>query len=59
MSTGPWTVVACEWHGSLAAAARRNVAANALSRRVSVVHADVAKLARGKRGQGPAHCTYD
>ena len=49
---GAESVVACEWHGSLAAAARRNVAANQLSQSVTVVQGDVAKLQRGKRGQG-------
>lgn len=47
---GANTVVACEWHGSLAAAARRNVAANQLSHVVTVVQSDAAKLQRGKLG---------
>jgi protein arginine N-methyltransferase 7 len=47
---GADSVVACEWHGSLATAARRNVAANQLSQRVTVVQGDVAKLQRGKLG---------
>ena len=45
--------VACEWHGALAAVARRCVAANGLSSRVTVARADAAKLERGKLGVPP------
>ena len=47
---GAEKVVACEWHGALATCARRNVAANGLSRAVTVASGDVAKLRRGKQG---------
>ena len=47
---GASKVVACEWHGALATCARRNVAANGLSRAVTVASGDVAKLRRGKQG---------
>jgi protein arginine N-methyltransferase 7 len=43
-------VVAAEWHGDLATAARRNIAANGLSNKVTVASGDVAKLQRGKQG---------
>ena len=43
---GAEKVVACEWHGALATCARRNVAANGLSRAVTVASGDVAKLRR-------------
>jgi protein arginine N-methyltransferase 7 len=47
---GASKVVACEWHGALATCARRNVAANGLSKTVTVAAGDVAKLRRGKQG---------
>ena len=47
---GASRVVACEWHGALATCARRNVAANGLSKTVTVASGDVAKLRRGKQG---------
>ena len=53
---GASVAVACEWHGALAAVARRCVAANGLSSRVTVARADAAKLERGKLGVPPEGC---
>ena len=43
-------VVASEWHADLATCARRNIAQNKLSNKVTVAVGDVAKLQRGKQG---------
>ena len=47
---GARSALACEWHGSLAACARRNVAANRMSDVVTVARGDAAKLRRGVQG---------
>ena len=55
---GARSALACEWHGSLAACARRNVAANRMSDAVTVARGDAAKLRRASRASRSRGVTW-